>query len=267
MMKRGNLDSGGRLGLFVVVSALAGLALGLGNAGCRKANPPPPEVVEGGTGGKAPGTGGTGGSRPTDGNEPNPGEDAKAPVDVAIPCGNPGLACCPGNRCLNGGCCELGICTSFGSVCKLAPGHSCIGSACSKECGGLSNGMPMKCCGAEMNCTFPLTVCDCVGPPAGTCTMCGRRGPALLRGQLLRAWLQLQHGGPVHLEQRRRPIPQRRQLRRPDRQTAGLNPPGPRRLHAVVELHERGGRAGEAQHRDAGWDSRPRRSGCRPPRA
>ena len=167
----------------VLVMGLAGLLVGI--SGCRANLPPPPSMATGGAGvtggrggsagGGASGTGGaaTGGS----GNvgDTNPPPPDTAPVDMAPTCGLPNQACCPGNRCVGGGCCELGVCTSFGDVCKLSPGSSCLNGTCSNECGGVMNGISMKCCSMH-NCTSALTVCDGTGPAVGACIACGKPG-------------------------------------------------------------------------------------------
>jgi hypothetical protein len=151
--------------------------------GCR-ANLPPPPSANGGSGGGAGGRGGTAGGGATGGAGSTAGAGgmdgggatggAGGTVDAAS-CGHPTEACCPGNRCVGGGCCEQGVCTSFGDVCKLSPGFSCLSGTCSNECGGVMNGISMKCCSMH-NCTSALTVCDSAGPSVGACTACGKPG-------------------------------------------------------------------------------------------
>lgn len=162
--------------LGLLAGLLVWLALGSTGLACRT-NLPAPPVEDGGAGGTGQGAGGapgTGGSLP-DTNSPVDRLDGTAPVDVAPTCGEPNQACCPGNRCLNGGCCERGICTSYGDVCKLSPGSSCLGGTCSNECGGVVNGVSMKCCPMH-NCTAALTVCDATGATVGACVSCGKPG-------------------------------------------------------------------------------------------
>jgi hypothetical protein len=153
----------------------------LGAVACRT-NLPPPPPDDGGSGGGA-GRGGAagGGTGGTKGDAPDapsstgiPDTNAPAP-DVAPTCGQPGQGCCPGNRCLMGGCCERGVCTSYGTVCSLSPGFSCLAGTCSNECGGVVNGVSMKCC-SQHNCTSALTVCDGTGAAVGACVNCGKPG-------------------------------------------------------------------------------------------
>jgi hypothetical protein len=152
-------------------------------AGCRANLPPPPSMAGGTGGGGRGGSAGGGGAGATGGAagaggalDTNPPlDDGGGPADAAPTCGLPNQACCPGNRCLKAGCCEQGVCTSYGDVCKLSPGSSCLNGTCSNECGGVMNGVSMKCCSMH-NCTSALTVCDSAGPTVGACIACGKAG-------------------------------------------------------------------------------------------
>jgi hypothetical protein len=157
--------------LILSVSLLAGLLLG--PAACRPYMPPPPSVDAGTGGAGKGGSGGTGGISGNPDGGPNPGPDGG--METGPACGEPNQACCPGNRCLNGGCCERGMCTSYGDVCKLATDSSCVGGTCSNTCGGVVNGVSMKCCSSH-NCTMALTVCDSAAAGAGLCVGCGKPG-------------------------------------------------------------------------------------------